>query len=75
MAWRLPTIHDYEQAEIDGIRFVMPDMGMGSSGIYEWSATVYSSLRSEAWLFSGSLGLVNAANRNSTPYGARCVGR
>jgi hypothetical protein len=30
--WRLPTRQDYYLADIDGIRFVLPDMGNSGSG-------------------------------------------
>ncbi len=73
VAWRLPTIHDYEQAEIDGFRFVMPDMG--SSGTWEWAASVVSVARNTAWDFDGKYGSVNSSTRIVTTGGARCVGR
>jgi hypothetical protein len=71
--WRLPTIHDYEIAEADGIRHVMPDMGAMSPG-YEWSASVYSVSRASAWMFYGSLGLVDTIARANTE-AVRCSGR
>jgi hypothetical protein len=71
--WRLPAIHDYEQAEIDGIRSVMPDMGAFSAG-YEWSASLVSSLRFYAWIFVGSYGGVGFSDRSDTD-AVRCVGR
>jgi hypothetical protein len=70
--WRLPTINDYEQANIDGIRSVMPDMG--AFGTNEWSASVYSSNRSNAWYFVSFTGLVSNILR-SFNFAVRCVGR
>ena len=54
--WALPTFHDYQQAELDGIRMVMPDMGIAGASrpaphtalgsdpgvLTEWAATVVS---------------------------------
>ncbi len=85
VAWRLPTINDYRLAEVNGIRMVMPDMGIaglqrpsrdGSAGgsSYEWSASVYSFTRSFSWIFGSGFGYVSNNFRNVT-YAARCVGR
>lgn len=86
--WRHPTKYDYQQADNDGIRFVMPDMGSvggsnnrtsdGSLGNFvptnEWSATVYSQFRANGWLMFGWNGDWTATGRVN-PYIARCVGR
>jgi hypothetical protein len=75
--WRVPTIHDYFQAYVDGLRYVMPDAGAiyrGSS--YEWSSTVCSENRDEAWRLSSdnyTIGHPSRAAGNSNPI--RCVGR
>ena len=45
--WRLPTIHDFELAEVDGIRFVMPDMGAFSTS-FEWTSGSVSYNRANA---------------------------
>ncbi|OYZ22186.1 MAG: hypothetical protein B7Y39_08350 [Bdellovibrio sp. 28-41-41] len=85
IAWRLPTISDYNIAELNGIRMVMPDMGQPSSqrvfndgspggSSYEWSASVYSSVRYYSWIFGSDIGYVSYSSRNVT-YAARCVGR
>jgi hypothetical protein len=71
--WRLPTLHDYELAEVDGIRSVMPDMGAFATN-YEWSSSVNSSVRANAWVFYGTFGLVSRNNRLNH-YVVRCVGR
>jgi len=71
--WRLPTIHDYDQAEIDGIRSVMPDLGaFGNS--YECSATVGSTQRFLAYAFSQASGIPSTVGRSSA-LRVRCVGR
>ncbi len=82
--WRSPSIEDYMQANVNGIRFVMPDMGIGGTsrpvpdgsvaGNYEWSSSVVSYFRSSAWYFYSDGGNVGSSGRNVT-YGARCVGR
>jgi hypothetical protein len=69
--WRLPTRWDYQQADSDGLRTVMPDMRIFSNG-YEWSASLYSPGRDEAWIYYGRKG-VGAVSRNSNS-SVRCVG-
>ncbi len=71
--WRLPTKYDYQLADNDGIRFVMPEMANTGSG-YEWSASVYAASRASAWIFNGARGHVDNSLRSGT-YGVRCVGR
>ncbi len=85
VSWRLPTIQDYHLAEADGIRMVMPDMGVAGSSrptpdvstglvAVDWSASSGSSNRSVAWYFSGDSGNFRFDVRNNA-YGVRCVGR
>jgi hypothetical protein len=70
--WRLPTIYDFKQADVNGYRFVFPDTI--SNGYYEWSASVDSSTRATAWVFNGASGYVSGTTRFSS-YSVRCVGR
>jgi hypothetical protein len=70
--WRLPTIYDFKQADVNGYRFVFPDTI--SNGYYEWSASVFSDTRGLAWRFDGAYGVVSFGNRNGS-YAVRCVGR
>jgi hypothetical protein len=70
--WRLPTINDYKQADVDGIRSVMPDMG--AFGASEWSASVFSSNRNFAWYFNSVYGSVST-NVRTNNVAVRCVGR
>lgn len=84
--WRLPTIEDYMTANVNGIRFVLPDMGIvgasrpqidGSQGgvaAWEWSASVSSSFRYGSWVFNGEAGHVNYFGRVAF-YRVRCLGR
>ena len=75
--WRLPTINDYEQAQLDGLIFVMPDMGALS--VYpsilskEWSATIRSDSRDFAHQFWAEAG--TNLDLRTVPYSVRCVGR
>jgi hypothetical protein len=71
--WRSPTRNDYELAEIDGIRFVLPDM-LQSSSANEWTATVVAANRENSWQYSGQAGGLMTANRSGTS-SVRCVGR
>jgi hypothetical protein len=86
--WRLPTINDYKLADVNGIRFVMPDMGApanersvndgspGSTNWWEWSATVSSVGREVSWLFLPGDGTIYYSfSRDSTAVGVRCVSR
>jgi hypothetical protein len=83
--WRLPTLNDYKQAEIDGMRMVLPDMGKGGAsrpnpdssigGLgTEWTATLYSPIRSSAFGYSSLDGVINFYGRGTTHF-SRCVGR
>jgi len=71
--WRLPTKYDYVQAEVNGIRFVLPEMGPLAFN-FEWASTISSGLRLYAWSFLPTLGYVTADDRANN-YSARCVGR
>jgi len=68
--WRLPTKWDYHQAEIDGIRFPLPNMSAAF-----WSASVYSLSRFNAWLFDGYYGFFYGDGRGVGGHSVRCVGR
>lgn len=68
--WRLPTIYDWEQANINGVRFVLPNMG----GNF-WSASIYSASRAYAWNIHGSYGNVSSDASRITSYGVHCLAR
>lgn len=70
VVWRLPTVWDYHQAEIDGIRSVLPNL----AGNVFWTATLNSSTRNVAYNFWGDSGSVSD-NTRTTLYSVRCVGR
>jgi len=77
VGWRIPTLFDYEVAEYNGIRFVMPDMGKAlstSSQQFEWMGTTNSADATKAWVFSSKLGKHAFLSRNLTA-GVRCIGR
>lgn len=84
--WRLPTKYDYQQADNDGIRFVMPDMGNSSDSRpvpdgtpggrrEQWTATVDSTTRSNSWFFSADGGVFLDEGRTNASFYVRCVGR
>jgi len=64
VSWRLPSRHDYLQADIDGIRFVLPT---GNNGF--WTATTSTSesskLRNKAWTYIMSKGTLIAEQIDS----------
>ncbi len=85
--WRLPTRNDQYLAEINGIGWVLPDMGVpgyqrptpdSSTGqlgtLPYWLSTVQSTTQNQAWIYYGNQG-------NAIPYpfsnsfSVRCVGR
>ncbi|RYG93955.1 MAG: hypothetical protein EON58_17295 [Alphaproteobacteria bacterium] len=72
VAWRLPTANDYFNAEVNGIRFVLPDML--TIGDYEWTATVNGNARSQAHRWYGQNGYDTWGTRSGS-YDVRCVGR
>lgn len=83
VAWRLPTKGDYEQANANGLRFVMPDAGINISGAtstYEWTASVLSAAvpanRTDSWMFDSLVGYFTTNARNNfANVGVRCIGR
>ena len=72
--WRLPTKYDWQQADNDGIRFVVPNMVNSGGENAFWSASVVSYFRNNAWYFNGGIGYVYNYYRSSA-YAVRCVGR
>lgn len=74
VGWRLPTLSDYQQANVDGIRFVLAEMGPNSWSD-EWTATVRSENREYGWLFHATDGAFRQSSRNYNSYSVRCVGR
>lgn len=67
--WRIPTRRDWELAEFNGMRLVLPL----SFGGYFWLSTVDSTERSVAATFSGIDGSTGVAQR-STQTRVRCIG-
>lgn len=69
--WRLPTRTDFLQAEIDGIRFAVPN----SIAVY-WTSTMVSFDRQYASSFYGTFGGVFSVDfRNISTPKVRCIGR
>jgi len=71
--WRLPSRYDYEAADLNGIRFVVPGMS-DIGGSYEWTSTLNGGDSSYAWGFQGSTGALLPGLRNTSLL-IRCVGR
>lgn len=74
VAWRLPTLADYKMADLNGIRFVLPDMTDTGAAKYDWTATIPSTNLSSSFTYTGSNGTVAQNPRNNGAY-TRCVGR
>lgn len=73
ISWRLPTLYDYQMANIDGIRFVLPNMTAGAA--WAWTSTIVSPFRDDAWYFFGDLGYFNSFQRMNGAGSVRCLGR
>lgn len=70
--WRLPNRNDYFQAEVDGIRFVLPDTL--TLGNLEWTSTLASAATGQAYAFDAGKGIMMKDWRNNG-FSTRCVGR
>ena len=68
--WRLPTRNDYLQADLDGLRFVLPSSTVNGY----WTATMKANTvgRTEAWKYF-STGTLATGALNSTA-SVRCIG-
>lgn len=79
VAWRIPTLYDFEIAEYNGIRFVLPDYGFNRSATQpqkEWTGTIstVSAQSEEAWAIDSITGEHMSAHRSNV-LGVRCIGR
>jgi hypothetical protein len=70
--WRLPTKWDYQQADNDGIRLVLPNFYTGNENV--WSASLDSGSRTNVWLF-GSLNGGVASFGRAGQFAMHCIGR
>jgi len=69
-SWRLPTIEEFKEADVNGIRSALPNM------IYWfWSSSEDDDNTSRAWLFSGNFGDLGYDYRFSFVGSIRCVAR
>lgn len=71
VVWRLPTRNDYLQADIDGLRYVLPTAGSAGS----WTATLDSSAgsRNLAWVYVDDQGILKSSLLPESKQ-VRCVG-
>lgn len=75
-AFGLPTREEFEGAEKNGVREVVPNMIDRIAGPWFWSASVHPAYSDRAFCFSGHLGVVDHYdNRDFTFVSVRCVGR
>lgn len=70
--WRIPTIYDYEVADYNGIRYVMPDMS--AAGNIEWTGTTRATDLTKAWIFDSRTGATDIRTRTDSTVVVRCVG-
>lgn len=70
VVWRLPTKYDYALAEINGLRFTLPNLSFNFM-----SATVSTLNRQSAWFYDADGGYFDAGFRNAGTYSMRCIGR
>jgi hypothetical protein len=83
--WRLPSIYDFNQADVNGIRFVMPDLGIAGSSRSVPDASPGSTSPGQEWvatftyMFARSPIFISTSSWNtalmSNLYAVRCVGR
>ena len=70
VTWRLPTIWDWKLAEANGLRQVLPNLGM-----WFWSATGSGAINAPWMSFPSDGGIQYWANRNnSSQISVRCIG-
>lgn len=70
--WRLPTRNDYLQADLDGLRFVLPNKA--DAGTPFWTATVVNlETRIKAWAYNQYFGTLEAIDMGET-ISVRCIG-
>lgn len=69
--WRLPTRNDFLQADLDGMRFVLP---INEEEGY-WTATLDSRsvLRDKAWVYESAQGTLKSSSFEAT-HPIRCIG-
>lgn len=70
LAWRLPSINEYKEAEKNGIRRALPSMNY----FWFWSSSVHRDSSDSAWLFNGSVGTFSVIRYNYD-FSVRCVAR
>ncbi|MBP9682459.1 MAG: hypothetical protein KBD76_13720 [Bacteriovorax sp.] len=68
--WRLPTRNDWYQADINGIRFVLPNMAVSF-----WTASTHSLVRGSGITFSGHYGVAGSDSKFNPGPSIRCIGR
>ncbi len=70
VVWRLPTKYDYALAEVNGLRFTLPNLAFNFM-----TATVSTLNRQSAWFYYADGGYFDAGFRNAATYSMRCLGR
>jgi len=69
--WRLPTVEDWELANINGVRKVLPNLDYAF-----WTASSSSLDTHYAWYFGADHGVIDGVyGPRYTNYSVRCVGR
>ena len=71
--WRLPTRWDFEQADVDGIRWVLPHFKTKLESV--WTATTYTYYMNSAWNYSTDTGALLSGGSRAGALSVRCVGR
>ena len=72
VTWRIPTLYDYEVADYNGIRYVMPDMGI--YGNVEWTGTTRATDLTKSWVYDSRNGSTDIRLRSNDTIVVRCVG-
>lgn len=72
VSWRLPTRSDYLRADVNGIRFALPQE-VGNK--YYWTSTSHSSDITYGWTYGFRYGDLAKKLRSRNKINIRCVGR
>lgn len=75
LSWRLPTRNDFLQADINGLRFVLPGFRNAENQERYWTSTVVSGNRAFAWTYGNQYGEMKNTLALRSNVKVICIGR
>lgn len=72
VSWRLPSRADYLRADVNGIRFALPQV---TGNQYFWTTTSHSTDIAYGWTYGFKFGDLSKKLRSKNKINIRCVGR